>query len=127
MRGQGNGLEDGALAELGRRYETTLRAWSRASVLDDVEEANRLFDELRVCLKVLRDDERGRGMIERLMEDHDAGVRLMAASEALLWNATTARPVLGELAVGQSVAWQHSFTAEMTLREFDAGRLKFDW
>jgi hypothetical protein len=51
----------------------------------------------------------------------------MAASEALLWNETEARPVLASLANDDSAPFEHSFSAEMTLREFDAGRLSFDY
>jgi hypothetical protein len=51
----------------------------------------------------------------------------MAASEVLLWDPELARQVLQRLEEDPSAPWQHSFSAKTTLKEFDAGRLKFDW
>lgn len=121
--------QDEAVDEIARRYGETLRAWRAAAArnLDGAERANRLFDEQRKDLLRLRVDDRGRATIESLMIDPDAGVRLMAASEVLLWDPEPARVVLQRLAADDAAPWQHSFSAKMTLKEFDAGRLKSDW
>jgi hypothetical protein len=120
---------DAPIEEVFSRYERTAREWSVESVEGtDVKsrKANRLFDENRVYLWRLREDERGRALIETLLADADPGVRLKAAAHTLEWNPEAARPVLE--AVGSLVRpWQHAHAAKMTVREFDAGRLRFDY
>ena len=95
--------------------------------VDGAERANKLFDQQREDLVRLRVEEAGRSRIEALLHDADPGVRLMAASEALLWAPKPAREVLRRLDENQDTPWQHSISAKTTLKEFDAGRLKFDW
>ncbi len=113
---------------IARRYVETLRAWSSAASENaGAARANKLFDKQRKDLVRLRVEERRRAHIEALMGDPDPGVRLMAASEVLLWDPEPARQVLQRLDDDRSAPWQHSFSAKITLREFDAGRLKFDW
>jgi hypothetical protein len=75
------------LDDIARRYEEALRVSSSAVVANDgAARANRLFDKQRKDLLRLRVREEGQARIEAFMADADPGVRLMAASEVLLWD-----------------------------------------
>lgn len=129
MRRNERFARDAPLEEVFARYEQTAREWSaESSESRDVKmrRANRLFDENRLYLHRLREDERGRALIESLLDDDDPGVRLKAAGHTLEWSPDAARQVLVEVAAMEGL-WPHRFDAEMTLREFDAGRLRFDY
>ena len=129
MRRRERFAREAPLDEVFARYEQTAREWSIESTESrDVKarRVNRLFDENRVYLHRLRSDERGRALIEALLDDGDPGVRLKAAAHALEWNPDAARPVIAGVAALEGL-WPHRFDAEMTLREYDAGRLRFDF
>ena len=111
-----------ALAE---RCLGTLREWSRlqsdASRLA-TRRANRLADAQRVYLQSLSTSPGGRRHIEAFLDDDEPGVRAWAAAHVLFWNEPRARRVLEHLS--SSDALPFNFNADMTLREFDAGRLR---
>ena len=93
------------------------------SDISDSEKANRGAKQLHACYKILRGSEEGRQALIGLMEDPEPSVRCWAAAECLQWNPDAARRVLVALRDSQG---PFSFDAEMTLKEFDNGRLKFD-
>jgi hypothetical protein len=82
--------------------------------------ANRLFDENRGYARILRQTPEGRQAIEGFLGDDEVAVRLTAAAQTLAWDPARAEAVLEEIAAGDS---NKAFEAEMTLREFRAGRL----
>jgi hypothetical protein len=89
-------------------------------------EANEWHDRLHACYKVLRQTEAGRQAIGSLMDDGDPGVRSWAAAHSLQWFPERARSVL-EALCSSDAPWQVAFSAEMTLKEYDNGRLTFDY
>lgn len=91
--------------------------------ISDPKRANKGAKQLHTCYKVLRESEEGRKALMGLMEDSEPGIRCWAASQCLQWKPDVARRVLESLRNSQG---PFSFGAEMTLKEFDNGRLKFD-
>lgn len=86
---------------------------------------NELFDRQQSLYLVLRETEAGRkGLTTLALRDDCSTVRDSAAARALFWDADQVRPVLEASAAGDSLA---SLTAETVLREFDSGRLHFDY
>ena len=57
-----------------------------------------------------------------VLDDDEPGVRAWAAAQVLFWNEPDARRVLECLS--SSDTFPFNFNADMTLREFDAGRLR---
>jgi len=90
----------------------------------DPKRANESYDAVHACYKVLRESEEGRGAIIALMADAEPGVRCAAASHSLQWEPDIARSVLELL---RNSNGPFSFTAEMVLKEYDKGRLTFDF
>ena len=112
-------------SELASECLVALREWSDLQVRTTrrtTRRANRLADEQRVYLNALVASAEGGRHVDQLLEDPTPGVREWAAARALFWNEPRARQVLEELAA--SADFPFNFSAEMTLREFDAGRLK---
>lgn len=89
--------------------------------LDPVK-ANNSADELQAHYIVLRRTQVGRDAITSLMGHEHLSVRLMAAAHSLEWAPDTARVVLEEL---RDSGGPVSFEAEMTLKEYQKGRLSF--
>ena len=89
----------------------------------DPKKANKGAKQLHACYKILRESKEGREALIGLMEDSDPSVRCWSAAECLQWNPDAARRVLEMLRDSQG---PFSFDAEMTLKEYDNGRLKFD-
>ena len=110
------------LEELIRRYYVS--AATNTDPHASPTEANRAHDEIHEAYRLLRRTSEGREAISRLMDDANPGVRLWAAAHSLFWKPECARAVLEGLAAEGGLL---AFTAEMTLREFDAGRLTFDF
>jgi phage-related protein len=111
--------------QLAERCLSALREWSGLQA--DVgrratRRANRLADEQRAYLQALAATAEGRRHVESFLDDAEAGVREWAAAHALFWNEPKARRVLERLC--SSDTFPYNFNAEMTLREFDAGRLR---
>lgn len=81
---------------------------------------------LQVARRELAATEGGRAFVVGLLSDSRLTVRLWAPSHALHWGDVGARNVLQTIA-GDPDAGLNSLNAEMTLKEFDAGRLNPDW
>ena len=91
--------------------------------VSDPKKANKGAKQLHACYKALRESEEGRKALIGLMEDPEPSVRCWAAAECLQWKPDVARRVLEALRDSRG---PFSFDAEITLTEFDNGRLKFD-
>lgn len=104
------------------RYERLALAWDDAQ--SNAKRANKLFVEIHRIAVILRQSDEGRAGIETLLRHSNRGVRVKSAGDALEWDSTEAVRALDNLA---SSSGSHSFTASVTLREYRAGRLRFDW
>lgn len=85
---------------------------------------NRLVDQMQALHLRLRETAEGRAGITRLCEHENPTVRAWSATNALAWDEAVARAVLERLAHESNL---DGFGAEVTLREFDAGRLDTTW
>jgi hypothetical protein len=82
---------------------------------------NRLVHSVQRAQLRLRETPEGRAAITALIGDPVPTVAHWAASHSLFWDEAKARHHLeAEMSAG-------GLGAEMTLREFDAGRLRHDW
>ncbi len=72
----------------------------------------------------LRTTPEGRAAITEMIDDPVPTVACWAASHALFWAEPTAR---ARLEREREAGGLGGFDAEMTLKEFDAGRLHHDW
>jgi HEAT repeat protein len=86
--------------------------------------ANRIFDRLHAIALQLRPLETGRRGLEELLDHENRGVRLKAAGDCLAWGSEAAISTLEDLV---SPRGTHSLSAQMTLQEYRAGRMRFDW
>jgi uncharacterized protein DUF2019 len=109
------------LLRLIREYEELALAWDAER---NAGTANRIFDKLHKLDLALRTSEGGRAAVESLLAHSNRGVRLKAASACLAWDSASAIGVLEDLADPRGL---HSLEAEMTLGEYRAGRMRFDW
>ncbi|PUA80505.1 hypothetical protein [Nocardioides currus] len=85
---------------------------------------NRRVDRMQQAHLALRQTAEGRAVIAEFIDDPVPTVALWAATHALFWDEPRARARLASFVDDPD---QHAFEAELTLREFDAGRLKTDW
>jgi hypothetical protein len=92
--------------------------------VSDPKKANNCHAQMHASYKVLRQTDAGRESIIALMRDPEPSVRCRAAAHSLKWRPGVARRVLETLKDSQG---PFSFDAEMTLEEFDKGRLTFDY
>lgn len=90
----------------------------------DARRHNRHVDRMQQAYLALRQTAEGRAVISGFIDDPIPTVALWAATQALFWDERRARARLASFVVGQD---RHAFDAEVTLREFDAGRLNTDW
>lgn len=104
------------------QYERLALDWDAA--LPVAKKANKLFDRMHALSTEMKRTPEGRRALEGLLTHESRAVRLKTAAACLEWAPGLARPVLLDLV---SPRGTHSLSAEMTLREYDAGRLKFDW
>ncbi len=88
------------------------------------KEANVWARRLHKHYKQLCTSEEGKAGIVALLSDPSPYVRCWAASHSLAWTPEIARHVLEELRDAKGPC---SFTAEITLKEFEQGRLSFDY
>ena len=102
-------------------YERLAAEWSSER---NARKANRIFDRLHRAALQLRETEEGRMFVESLLHHEDRGVRLTAAADCLAWGSASAISALEGLVTPRGL---HSLDAEMTLREYHAGRMRFDW
>ncbi|MGH9204325.1 MAG: hypothetical protein ACRD2A_24115, partial [Vicinamibacterales bacterium] len=90
----------------------------------DARRWNRLVDKMQSAHLQLRETSQGRDGITSLIGDECLTVRQWSATNALAWAPLQARAELArEVEEGGPVA----FEAQLTLREFDAGRLDTAW
>ncbi|WP_328994986.1 DUF2019 domain-containing protein [Kribbella sp. NBC_01245] len=104
-------------------YEQSAREWD-ALVGVDAERANVVFDRLHVLAKEMRESADGRAALVGLMAHESAGVRLLAATECLVWDPVRARAVLAAI---EDAGGLHGVSAKYTLQSFEAGTLDLDW
>ncbi len=90
----------------------------------DPKEANKGALKLVELYRELSKTSEGQKEITTLLSDKNPYVRSWAAAHTLQWDPDRARPVLEALRDSKE-SLPVSFDAEMTLKEFDAGRLKF--
>ena len=102
------------------RYRQGANATGNVS---DPKKANKGATQLHACYKTLRESEEGREALVGLMEDPEPSVRCWAAAQCLQWKPDVARRVLQAL---RDLQGPFSFDAEMTIEEYDKGRLTFD-
>ena len=114
------GAEDAAV--LAAKYAALVLA--RDAALDTPRKANRFFDQAHVIAVRLRATDEGRLALLALLNHEDRGVRLGAAANCTPFAPDQSRAILRELIDPRGL---HSFDAEMTLHELDAGRLNMDW
>jgi Domain of unknown function (DUF2019) len=108
-----------ALAE----YRELVDEWAKELSRGNPRRANRLFDRFKRTSRDLIRSTGGREGIMALMADPNQFVRLVAATESLRWVPERARRVLEAIRDSNGYA---SFDAEMTLTEYEEGRLKLD-
>ena len=106
---------------LNQQYRTA----AAKTASNECAEQNRAADCVHICYKVLAKSQEGRESISMLMNDADPYVRLWAASHSLMWSPREARRTLER--IRDTETFPVSFTAEMTLDEFDKGKLSFDY
>lgn len=99
-------------------YEDLAVAWDHELV---ARKANRIFDRLHALALGLRESEDGRRALESLLTHDNRGVRLKAAADCLAWDSAQAVGTLESLVNPRG---PHSLDAEMTLREYRAGRMR---
>lgn len=118
-------VEKMSLQELASLYEDAAAAHGQASESGDFRKANSQFRRIDAAWKELRSrGNEGEGAVASLMDSANPHVRGWAASHALESNPQAAEAVLEALSRGPpSIA---RFNAEMTLKEWRAGNLKFD-
>jgi len=104
-------------------YDHGARDWD-ALVSKDAKRANPIFDRLHQLAKEMRESPDGRAALERLMSHETTGVRLLAATECLAWDASRAQPVLASI---KDAGGLHAVSAKYTLRSFESGTLDLDW
>lgn len=110
--------DDGSLI---REYEELALLWDAER---NARKSNRIFVKLHKLDLALRTSETGRASVESLLSHSNRGVRLKAASACLAWDSAPAVAVLEDLVDPRGF---RSLEAEMTLREYRAGRMRFDW
>ncbi len=107
--------------EVAERYR---RAAEEAGDLSDPREQNAWADEVHHCYKLLRATEEGRAAIMVLMSDPSPHVRVWAAAHSLAWDPERARSVLEKLRDSKG---PEAFTARWTLRQYEKGKLSFEY
>ena len=90
----------------------------------DPRVANRWQRQMHVCYKQLRETPEGRAAIITLMDDPSPHVRCWAGGHCLQWEPIKAKRTLVGLREARGPC---SFDADITLEEFNQGRLSFDY
>jgi hypothetical protein len=107
-----------------REYVDSLVRRDEALHAHKVAAANRLSDRAHTVALRLRTTNDGRSAMESLLTHENRAIRMSAAAESLGWGPEKAIPVLEALVVPRGT---QSLDAEYTLREYRAGKLRFDW
>jgi hypothetical protein len=102
-------------------YEATLRKWSS---IPNSSRRNFVFRENHAAFKRIRTDPVGQRLIRELAMSSDDAIAAGAATHALWFDPTFAKPILARLALADSEA---GLSATWTLREFSRGALNLDW
>lgn len=92
--------------------------------ISDPKKANKSARQMIAAYRILRETTEGQQAIVSLLKDEEPSVRCNAAAQCIQWTPEVARRVLETLRDAQG---PFSFEAEMTLNEYDKGRLKFDY
>jgi hypothetical protein len=103
-----------------REYVDTLVRRDEAMDAGKVAAANRLFDRNRAVMKALRDTSEGREGIWALREDQRKSVRSVAVTHSLQWRPDDAVRIL------ERMDRDGDFEAHWTLKEWRAGKLRFN-
>lgn len=111
-----------AIAAIAHEYEQSTLSWDAAQ--SDARRANELFDRMHALSNQLRQSVEGREAMEGLLNHDNRGVRLSAAAACLGWIPERAIVALTSLLKPRG---SHTLSAETTLREYEAGRLEFEW
>ncbi|MBV8526766.1 MAG: DUF2019 domain-containing protein [Candidatus Dormibacteraeota bacterium] len=111
---------------LGENYRGTLLEMDSVELArgDSANEWNRLVNRLQALQLELRQTLEGRRAITALVADGNVTVRGWSAAHALLWDPGPALAALQEMAASDG---RGRLDAEMTIKEYRAGRLKHDW
>ena len=99
-------------------------AHSEATEQGDYKTANKNYDKIVDSVKFLKQN----GMIKelsKLFTHSNPGVRIWACTYSLEENEKKAKKALG--AIAKENILHHSFTAKMTLDEWNSGNLKLDY
>jgi len=115
-----NAMTSETLESLIEKYRDAARRHGSGKTVRTV---NKAADEIATIHRELR--ERGSAALARLLpllKDDDSSVRTWAAAHALTFAPTEAATVLKDLATAPGLI---GISAEMTLREWRAGRLRF--
>lgn len=115
-------MAETCIGELLRQYRD---AAVRAGEISNPRRQNKAADEVHKCYKILRQTEEGRAGIIAMMKEPNRSLRGWAATHSLQWVPNEARKVLEELR--DENVFPFSFSAKMTLHEFEKGRLNFDY
>ncbi len=102
------------------RYIDAARKFREKQNARDFRAGNKFADITFIEGKLLRTSTEGQMALQSLLTHHDATVRGIAAKDCLFFAPTLAIPVLEELA---KMPGLRGFAAEMTLKEWRAGRL----
>ena len=113
-------LENMPIADLASQYKHAAEGTSNSAP----RQANKSHDVMHIYYKQLRQTEAGRSAITRLLNDDSPEVRCWAAAHSLAWATDEAKMTLIAL---RDAKGPRSFTAEMTLSEFEKGRLSFEY
>jgi hypothetical protein len=108
------------IVDLTSQYRRAAEATSNP----DPKEANKSHDLMHIYYNQLRQTEEGRMRIAGLLTDESPHVRCWAAAHSLAWVPDQAKAALRAL---RDANGSCAFDAAMTLREFDKGRLNFEY
>lgn len=108
-----------------KEYEQAARLEEFYSQLGDDRKANEQHDKLRAVYREIKAHGREASLsILRLLDSDSIGVRIWTAYFSLEFAPEIGASVLEE--ISRTSKGIQRFTAEMTLKEWKAGRLKFD-
>jgi hypothetical protein len=100
------------------------REGAEGTSASDPKAANNWQQKMHACYKQLRDLPDGRAAIISCLDDPSPHVRCWAGAHCLQWELTKAQLTLERLRDSHGPC---AFTAEITLEEFQKGRLLFDY
>ena len=100
------------------------REGAEGTSASDPKQNNKSADKLHACYKQLRDLPDGRAAIVSCLDDPSPHVRCWAGAHCLQWEPLKAKLILEQLRDSNGPC---AFTAEITLDEFQKGRLSFDY